>query len=164
MAQTRWSSRTCWVPLSSTASHKKDAETEALIQIIAGSETTATAIQATILHIITSRDAYSCLQTEIANAEKDGRISSPVTIAEAQSLSYLQAVILEGRCVFPPAAALHPKVCDTDEVLCGVSVPAGTNVAWSPWSIMRNKQVFGADADLFRPERWLGASKTKAME
>ncbi|KAJ4159155.1 uncharacterized protein LMH87_008067 [Akanthomyces muscarius] len=143
---------------------QKDAETEALIQIIAGSETTATAIQATILHIITSCNAYSCLQSEIATAEKDGRISTPVTNAEAQSLPYLQAVILEGLRMFPPAAALYPKVCDTDEVLCGVSIPAGTNVAWSPWTIMRSKEVFGADANLFRPERWLGASKTKAME
>ncbi|OAQ97358.1 hypothetical protein LLEC1_01283 [Akanthomyces lecanii] len=143
---------------------QKDAETEALIQIIAGSETTATAIQATILHIITSRDAYSRLKREIATAAEKGRISTPVTNAEAQSLPYLQAVILEGLRMFPPAAALYPKVCDTDEVLCGVSIPAGTNVAWSPWTIMRNRDVFGRDADLFRPERWLGASKTKAME
>ncbi|XWW98918.1 hypothetical protein V2A60_006922 [Cordyceps javanica] len=143
---------------------QKDAETEALIQIIAGSETTATAIQATILHIITSRNVYSRLQSEIAKAEEAGRISTPVTNAEAQSLEYLQAVILEGLRMFPPAAALYPKVCDADEVVCGVSIPAGTNVAWSPWSIMRNADIFGADADLFRPERWLGGSKTKTME
>ncbi|KAM3455906.1 hypothetical protein MY3296_002025 [Beauveria thailandica] len=143
---------------------QKDAETEALIQIIAGSETTATAIQATILHIITSPNTYARLQHEIDTAEREGRISTPVTNAEAQSLAYLQAVILEGLRVFPPAAALYPKVCDTDEVLCGVSVPAGTNVAWSPWTIMRNADIFGVDADLFRPERWLGAGKTKLME
>ncbi|OAA46517.1 benzoate 4-monooxygenase cytochrome P450 [Beauveria brongniartii RCEF 3172] len=109
---------------------QKDAETEALIQIIVGSETNA--IQATILHIITSPNAYTRLQHEIDTAEREGRISTPVTNAEAQSLAYLQTVILEGLRVFPPAAALYPKVCDTDEVLCGVSVPAGTNVAWSP--------------------------------
>ncbi len=143
---------------------QKDAETEALIQIIAGSETTATAIQATVLHIITSRNVYSRLQSEIDTAEEQGRLSTPVTNAEAQSLPYLQAVILEGLRMFPPAAALYPKVCHTDEVLCGVSIPAGTNVAWSPWTIMRNKDVFGADAELFRPERWLGDSKTTVME
>ncbi|OAA70411.1 benzoate 4-monooxygenase cytochrome P450 [Cordyceps fumosorosea ARSEF 2679] len=143
---------------------QKDAETEALIQIIAGSETTATAIQATILHVITSPRVYARLQAEIDAAEAEGRVSRPVTNAEAQSLEYLQAVILEGLRVFPPAAALYPKVCDADEVVCGVPVPAGTNVAWSPWSIMRDRDVFGEDADLFRPERWLGASRTKTME
>ncbi|KAM3557666.1 hypothetical protein ARSEF4850_004956 [Beauveria asiatica] len=122
------------------------------------------AIQATILHIITSPNTYARLHHEIDTAEREGRISTPVTNAEAQSLAYLQAVILEGLRVFPPAAALYPKVCDTDEVLCGVSVPAGTNVAWSPWTIMRNADIFGVDADLFRPERWLGAGKTKLME
>lgn len=143
---------------------KEGAETEALIQIIAGSETTATAIQATILHIITSRQVYTRLQAEIDAAVADGRVSSPVTNAEAQQLEYLQAVILEGLRMFPPAAALYPKVCDVDEVVCGVKIPAGTNVAWSPWSIMRNTAVFGEDADLFRPERWLGNERTKAME
>ncbi|EGX91543.1 benzoate 4-monooxygenase cytochrome P450 [Cordyceps militaris CM01] len=143
---------------------QKDAETEALIQIIAGSETTATAIQATLLHIITARHVYARLQAEIDAAAEHGRLSAPATNAEAQSLPYLQAVLLEGLRVFPPAAALYPKVCDTDEVVCGVSVPAGTNVAWSPWSIMRDKDVFGADADLFRPERWLEGDRPRAME
>lgn len=143
---------------------QKDAETEALIQIIAGSETTATAIQATILHIITSPHIYSRLQSEIDTAAEERRISSPVSNAEAQSLEYLQAVILEGLRMFPPAAALYPKVCDQDQVVCGVPIPAGTNLAWSPWSIMRNEDVFGKDANLFRPERWLGQSKNRAME
>ncbi|KAJ6780045.1 hypothetical protein PWT90_01217 [Aphanocladium album] len=143
---------------------QQDAETEALIQIIAGSETTATAIQATILHVITSPRVYSRLQSELATAQQQGRISSPVTNAEAQSLEYLQAVILEGLRMFPPAAALYPKVCDQDEMVCGVLIPAGTNLAWSPWTVMRNRDIFGEDADLFRPERWLGASKTKTME
>ncbi|KAM3502268.1 hypothetical protein MY10362_004975 [Beauveria mimosiformis] len=66
---------------------QKDAEAVALIQIIAGSETTATAIQATILHIITSPNAYARLQHEIETAEREGRISTPVTNAEAQSLA-----------------------------------------------------------------------------
>lgn len=143
---------------------QKGAEAEALVQIIAGSETTATAIQATLLHTITSPTAYPRLQAEIDAAQKDGRISSPVTNAEAQSLEYLQAVILEGLRTFPPAAALYPKVCPKDDVICGVHVPAGTNVAWSPWSIMRNKEIFGQDADLFRPERWLGSGRTKTMD
>ena len=39
-------------------------------------------------------------------------------------------------------------------------------MAWAPWSIMRNKMIFGDDADLFRPERWLEVppEKWRVME
>lgn len=144
---------------------QKDSETEALVQLIAGSDTTATAIQSTMLFLMTSPRVYARLQAEIDDEIKSGHISSPITDAEARGFPYLQAVILEGLRVFPPAAALYPKVSTKDEVLCGVPIPAGTNVAWSPWSIMRNQDIFGEDADLFRPDRWLeGSENSKLME
>lgn len=144
---------------------QKDSETEALVQLIAGSDTTATAIQSTILFLMTSPKVYARLQVEIDEAITSKRISSPITDAEARVFPYLQAVILEGLRLFPPAAALYPKVSTKDEVLCGVPIPAGTNVAWSPWSIMRDVDIFGADADLFRPERWLSRTEdSKVME
>jgi cytochrome P450 len=144
---------------------RRDSETEALVQLIAGSDTTATAIQSTMLFLMTSPQVYARLQAEIDREISGGRISSPITDAEARRFAYLQAVILEGLRMFPPAAALYPKVSAKDEVLCGVPIPAGTNVAWSPWSIMRDEQVFGPDAGLFRPERWMEQSDmSKAME
>lgn len=144
---------------------QKDTEAEALVQIIAGSETTATAIRSTMLFIMTSPHVYTRLQTEIDAAAREGRISSPITDAEARAFEYLQAVIMEGLRLWPPAAALYPKVSKRDEVVCGVHIPAGTNVAWSPWTIMRSHDIFGEDADLFRPERWPGPEeKAKLME
>ncbi|KAJ6441509.1 benzoate 4-monooxygenase cytochrome P450 [Purpureocillium lavendulum] len=153
--------------LGSLVSHglsQKETECEALVQMIAGSDTTATAIRSTILFIITSPYVYVRLQNEIDTAVKEGRISEPITHAEAQAFEYLQAVILEGLRLFPPAAALYPKVCNTNQVVCGVNIPAGTNVAWSPWTIMRNKDIFGGDAEVFSPDRWLGDKKTRQME
>lgn len=143
---------------------QKDAEAEALVQIIAGSETTATAIQATILHIITTPRVYRRLQDELDEAITAGRISSPITNDEAENFKYLKAIILEGIRIFPPAAALYPKVSHKDQVICGVHIPAGTNVSWSPWSIMRNVAIFGEDAALFRPERWMEDNRPKDME
>lgn len=34
-------------------------------------------------------------------------------------------------------------------------IPAGSTVGASPWVINRDKNVYGADADTFNPERWL---------
>jgi len=43
-------------------------------------------------------------------------------------------------------------------ILCGYFVPAGTNVSISAPVIHQNQTIFGADADTFRPERWIEAS------
>lgn len=35
-----------------------------------------------------------------------------------------------------------------------ILVPKGTPVRWSVHALHRNKDIFGPDADEFRPERW----------
>lgn len=35
-----------------------------------------------------------------------------------------------------------------------VFVPAGTITSWSVWAMHRRRDIFGADAEQFRPERW----------
>jgi cytochrome P450 len=145
---------------------REEAEGETVLQIIAGSDTSATAIRSTLLYIITSPLVCRRLQAEIDEGVAEGRISSPITDAEARKLPYLQAVIREGLRMWPPAAGVLPKVSDTDQVVCGVRIPAGTNVAWAPWTFLRNKETFGEDADLFNPERWLDipAAKYRLMD
>ncbi|KAK0644111.1 cytochrome P450 86A1 [Cercophora newfieldiana] len=145
---------------------KQEAEAETVVQIIAGSDTSATAIRSTLLFIITNPLVYRRLQTEIDARVKDGRISSPITDQEARDFPYLQAVIREGLRLWPPATAVLPKISTKDQVVCGVHIPAGTHVAWAPFSFLRNKETFGEDADLFKPDRWLDIdpAKYRAMD
>lgn len=42
--------------------------------------------------------------------------------------------------------------------VCGVMLPAGTNISISAPVVHMNTDVFGIDAAEFRPERWLEAS------
>jgi cytochrome P450 len=45
----------------------------------------------------------------------------------------------------------------------GSAVPAGTAVGINPYVVGRNKDVYGADADVFRPDRWLrGADESES--
>lgn len=69
---------------------QRQCETEVLFQIIAGSDTTATAIRATMLYIITSPSVYQHLCEEIQLAIGENKISSPITSDEAKHLQYLQ--------------------------------------------------------------------------
>ncbi|KAK4671768.1 hypothetical protein QC764_608550 [Podospora pseudoanserina] len=140
---------------------REEAEGETVVQIIAGSDTSATAIRSTLLFIITNPLVYRRLQAEIDTGIREGRISSPITDTEARNLPYLQAVIREGLRMWPPATAALPKVSDRDQVVCGVHIPAGTIIAWAPFSFLRSKKIFGEDADVFRPERWLDIEPEK---
>ncbi|KAB5522945.1 cytochrome P450 86A1 [Coniochaeta sp. 2T2.1] len=140
---------------------KQDAEGESVVQIIAGSDTSATAIRSTMLFIMTNPHVYARFQAEIDARVAAGLISSPITDAEAKQFPYLQAVIREGIRMWPPATGLLPKVSKTDQFICGQRIPAGTNVAWAPFSVMRNKTVFGDDAGIFRPERWIDVPQDK---
>lgn len=62
---------------------------------------------------------------------------------------------------------MHPAVCmpleryvpeDGLTLPDGSFVPPGTAVGINPYIMGRNKAVWGADADVFRPERWLQAT------
>jgi cytochrome P450 len=106
--------------------------------------------------------AYRALQAEIDEGIKSSRISSPITNAEANGLPYLQGVILENLRLYPPFTGLPFKVVPPGgETIEGKHVPAGTLIAPNMWSLGRNKDVFGPDADVFRPERWLDESVSR---
>ncbi|KAK1755478.1 cytochrome P450 [Echria macrotheca] len=138
---------------------RREAEAESLLQVIAGSDTTASALRTTLIHLLTNPPLYHRLQSEIDTAIASGHISSPViTDTEARQLPLLQATLKEGLRIWPPIHGIMPRVSKTDATICGVRVPAGTNVCWSAWAVLRDKNVFGEDADVFRPERWLRAA------
>jgi cytochrome P450 len=121
-----------------------------------------------MLYIITTPRVYFTLQAEIDLAIREGRISSPVVSdREAQQLTYLKAVIKEGLRIWPPGTGLLAKVVPPEgDTSNGLFLPGGTDIGVNTWAIMRNAEVFGGDADIFRPERWLEANpeQTAKME
>lgn len=53
------------------------------------------------------------------------------------------------------ALPLERTIPEGGATLSGVFLPAGTVVGMHAWVIHHDKNVFGEDADIFRPERWL---------
>ena len=136
-----------------------------MFQLIAGSDTTATAVRATMLYVITARRVYDRLQSEIDAAIATSKISSPVSHAEATQLPYLQAVIYEGLRIWPPFTGIPFKLVPPEgDTIDGRFVQGGTRIAPNVAAVVRLKSVFGEDADVFRPERWLEADADTAAE
>jgi len=139
---------------------QEEAVAESLIQILGGSDTSATVIRVIMLYIMTNHRVYAKLQAEIDEGTKNNRISSPVIKdSEARKLPYLQAVIREGLRIWPAATGLMSKVTPPEgDTINGLFVPGGVNIGSNLWSILRSTETFGQDSDCFRPERWLEAS------
>ncbi|CAL3970624.1 unnamed protein product [Diplocarpon coronariae] len=135
--------------------------------IFAGSDTTAISLRAILYYILKTPQSYSRLQKEIDGAQRAGRLSEFITYSESLELEYLQVVMKEAmRCHPGVAYPLERLVPKGNIDLCGRCLREGTNVGINPWVIHRNTEVFGADAAVFRPERWLEASaeQLKIME
>ncbi|KAI1075518.1 putative benzoate 4-monooxygenase cytochrome P450 [Whalleya microplaca] len=141
-----------------------DVEMEISISLIAGSDTTATALRACLLAIISNPRVFSKLVKEIDEAIVQGKISSPIRESEAKTLPYLQAVIKEGLRRFSPITQLRERVVPpSGDTFDGKSIPAGTFVGINSWGIQLHP-VFGEDPEVFRPERWLIDDQDKLQQ
>ncbi|KAK0624949.1 cytochrome P450 [Bombardia bombarda] len=111
------------------------------------------------------------LQGEIDEAVKGNRgvVSKEtgiVTHAAARQMPYLQAVIREGMRVFPPMLLIAPRVVPPggDTVVVDgeeVFLPGRVEVGQSALAFHQSKGIFGEDARVFRPERWLEGDREK---
>ncbi|KAF7541948.1 hypothetical protein G7054_g352 [Neopestalotiopsis clavispora] len=127
-------------------------EGEIPFQIIAGSDTTATALRGTMLSLMTTPYAYQALQTEIDEAIAQGAISSIAKAEEGKPLTYLQARLSMKQ--VPPQG----------DTIQGYFVPSGTRVGHSFIGVERSEEIFGNNVDVFKPERWLGIDPDKRRE
>ncbi|KAK6221802.1 cytochrome p450 [Colletotrichum tabaci] len=140
---------------------EEDILSETTLQMIAGSDTTAASLRTIMLYLMTHPRVYAKLRAEIDASATSGHASGGVVSdAQCRRLPYLQAVIKEGMRVHPPVTIMVPKrVPDGGDTVVvdgeTVFLPGGTNVNCAAWPLHINKDVFGEDAGVFRPERWL---------
>jgi cytochrome P450 len=150
--------------------------TESVLQILAGSDTAATAIRSTMLYVVSNPRVYNKLRAEIDSAVSSGEVVAAPNIAQENSLKrlpYLQAVVREGLRIHPPATDVMPKTVPAGGdsfIVEGKSYffAGGTTIGYNVQGLHRRKDIFGEDAEEFRPERWLlekdGANKQKIAE
>lgn len=122
---------------------------------MAGSDTTSTAVQSTLLAIISNPRVYQTLKSEIQITTAERQIGNPIRDVEAKQLRYLQACVLEGLRKFPPLSQLRERMVPPGgDVIQGYHIPGGTFIGLNTWGTQLD-EVFGDDPQVFRPERWL---------
>ena len=131
---------------------------------VAGADTTATAARATLLAIISNPRVHAQFVKEIDTAESRGVISSPIRDQEARGLQYVQACIKEGLRLFPPLGQLRERMVPPEgDTYKGKHIPGGTFIGLNTRGIELSP-VFGEDAQVFRPERWLTHDEARLSE
>jgi cytochrome P450 len=124
--------------------------------IFAGSDTTAISTRAIIYHLLKNPDCRRKLVEEIDQRRREGTLSDPVQLAEADQMPYLQACMWEALRLHPAVGMSLPRVVPPGGTeIDGTTIPAGTVIGVNPWVVHRNKEVYGEDVEAFRPERWM---------
>lgn len=121
--------------------------------LIAGSDSTAVIMRTLWYNLLAHSESGKKLQKEL----RDARLSMPhPTWMEIRDLPFLDACMKEAVRMHPPFCLPLERVCPAEGVsVCGHFLPGKTVVGMNPWVVNRHKNTFGADADEWRPERWI---------
>ncbi|KAJ9608403.1 hypothetical protein H2200_007391 [Cladophialophora chaetospira] len=127
-----------------------------MTNIGAGSDTTSVSLAGIMHQLMKSPATVAKLRQELDQAVEERGSTEILSFQESQRLPYLQAVIKEGLRLHPATGFPMVRVVPKGGVqMCGRFFPEKTEVGVNTWVAHANKDMFGPDAEQFRPERWL---------
>ncbi|KAF7439992.1 hypothetical protein PC9H_000329 [Pleurotus ostreatus] len=142
--------------------------------MLAGHETTANSTSWTLLELARHPEMQKRLREEIW--AKQQALGREFEARDLESMPYLQAVVKESLRYHPVVPLTQreagrddalplskPITLTTGEVLHKLPIPKGQKLALSIAGYNRNKDIFGEDAHVFNPDRWLSNSPKNAV-
>eukprot|EP00753_Platysulcus_tardus_P021160 PLAT8647.2.p1 GENE.PLAT8647.2~~PLAT8647.2.p1 ORF type:complete len:418 (-),score=184.46 PLAT8647.2:104-1357(-) len=121
--------------------------------MIAGRDTTAIAMSWCCYRLASHPEVQEKAREEVlALLGKDGDATYEDT---QRNMPYLRACLLEALRLNPPVPIDSKDAAEDDVLPDGTKVPAGSRVAYMIYCMNRNEDIWGADAEQFKPERWL---------
>ncbi|KAI0459980.1 cytochrome P450, partial [Xylaria acuta] len=131
----------------------------AVLLIIAGSETTATLLSGATWLLTSHPEILKKLEQEVRSAFKS---DDEITLTSVGNLTYMLACLNESLRRYPPVAGSLPRVAPKGGAMVdGGFVPEGTIVSLYQWAVNHDKNYWN-DPYSFAPERWLGDPKYKS--
>ncbi|KAH8911975.1 cytochrome P450 [Coniochaeta sp. PMI_546] len=126
----------------------------------AGADTTAGTLAYTLYLLCRHPAAAQNLRAELDCAVREGSLTDPPTWSQVNRLPYLEAVLKESMRVIPIASwGLDRVVPPGGATISGTYVPGGTVVGCQIDAVHLDQDVYGRNAAVFRPERWLEAGE-----
>lgn len=139
---------------------REELTAEALTQLIAGSDTTSNSSCAVLYHVARTPGCLAKLQREVDAAVPAG-VDVP-TYDMVRDLPHLQNCINEALRYHSPSGIGLPRQIPADGpqgggggvTLLGHYFPPGTVLSVPTYTIHHSREIWGPDADDYRPERW----------
>jgi cytochrome P450 len=139
---------------------------EMWVAVIAGADSTAGGLRAVIYHLLKHPRVMAKLIAEVDQAFESGSLTHPVQHAQVITLPYLMAVCKEAARIWPSFQVTMPRYAPAQglQLPNGFFVPEGYRVGMGPFVVQRDFELFGEDAETFRPERWLEADRERLRQ
>jgi len=133
---------------------REELTAEALTQLIAGSDTTSNTSCAILYHCLKHPEVVRKLEEELDKALPDP--DAVPEFAQIKDLPYLDAVIKETMRIHSTSSLGLPRLIPPGPgfTLQGHYFPPGTALSVPAYTIHHSTEIWGPDADEFRPERW----------
>ncbi|THE65703.1 cytochrome P450 [Salinadaptatus halalkaliphilus] len=126
--------------------------------LFAGHETTAMALAVACWLVAGRPDVRAELDRELEAVCDDGDPG----LDDLDDLVYTEAVVRETMRLYPPITGVYREP-ETEMVLSGYRVPAGTTLQLSVYGIQRDDRWWD-EPETFRPERWLADGDSSSGE
>lgn len=130
------------------------------MMMVAGSDTTATALTSTMWFLVHHPGALARLRNELDALKPSNDIEGPSAESAifdyniVKDLPYLRACIEESLRLRPPIAYQLPRLVSQPTTIACHEILPGTVVAVSPYSVHRHLSLY-RDPDEYRPEHWV---------
>ncbi|KAF2195342.1 cytochrome P450 monooxygenase-like protein [Zopfia rhizophila CBS 207.26] len=132
---------------------RPEMDSNAVLFLVAGSETTATMLSGTTYLLLKHPAVYAKLVHEIRSKFD---CQSEITIEEVNKLDYMIACLNEGLRYYPPVPTGFPRVVPKGgDNISGHFIPEGMSVYVSQHATNHSTRNY-TDPDAYVPERWLG--------
>ena len=126
--------------------------------LVAGFETTSTALAFTTHFLINYPDVQSRVREEVKDLlSKEGKLDYN-TISK---LPYMEAVINEAFRMYPPVTFFTRRVASVDYKYKNITIPKQTTVI-TPIPLLHRDERYWKDPNVFNPERFFGTNLNKA--
>lgn len=153
--------------LASQITNKRKIRNEALSVLFAARDTTAALLTNVWFELPKRPDIWARLRSEIETTLKGRK----PTYEELKNLKYLRAVLNESQRLHP-IVPVNGREAQEDTILpvgggrdgkSPVLVKRGQYVIFDIYAMHRRKDLYGDDADIFRPQRWLDTEEQRGL-